>query len=159
MIKVYASKVFNLSTPEDVNSFSLSESISQMDQDVENPIMDEIQNDEKKTNDKVVQLSKLCFMVGHVAVKEIVHLEAIESEWKRRKYLGILYIWLLDKAQTKKASDDLDQVNGTAEDEFAEKIIHLRERELLYGEKALLSIFGPMISFICLHNRSFNVIY
>lgn len=92
MIKVYASKVFNLSTPEDVNSFSLSESISQMDQDVENPIMDEIQNDEKKTNDKVVQLSKLCFMVGHVAVKEIVHLEAIESEWKRRKYLGILYI-------------------------------------------------------------------
>lgn len=36
------------------------------------------------------ELSKLCFMVGHIAIKQIVHLEAIESEWKRRKYLGML---------------------------------------------------------------------
>jgi condensin complex subunit 1 len=35
------------------------------------------------------ELSKLCFMVGHIAIKQIVHLEAIESEWKRRKYLGM----------------------------------------------------------------------
>ena len=94
LIKVYASQVFDLSTPGDVNRFSLSESISQMDPYVENPIMGEISNDAKKTDDKVVQLSKLCFMVGHVAVKEIVHLEAIESEWKRRKYLGI-FIYLI----------------------------------------------------------------
>lgn len=39
-----------------------------------------------------LKLSKLCFMIGHVAMKEIVHLESIESEWKRRKHLGTFFI-------------------------------------------------------------------
>lgn len=30
-------------------------------------------------------LSRLLFLVGHIAIKQIVHLENIESEWKRRK--------------------------------------------------------------------------
>jgi condensin complex subunit 1 len=30
-------------------------------------------------------LSQLIFIVGHVAIKQIVHLEVIEAEWKRRK--------------------------------------------------------------------------
>ena len=30
-------------------------------------------------------LSQLVFMVGHVALKHIVHLELVEREWKRRK--------------------------------------------------------------------------
>jgi condensin complex subunit 1 len=51
----------------------------------------------------------------------------------------------------------LDQVTGTAEDEFAEKILEIRERGLLYGDKSLLGIYGPMIAFICANNRSFNV--
>jgi condensin complex subunit 1 len=95
MIKVYASKVFNLSMPEDVNSFSVSDSIDQMNQEASDHIVDESQNNVQEANDKALQLSKLCFMVGHVAVKEIVHLEAIESEWKRRKYLGIFFINLI----------------------------------------------------------------
>lgn len=33
-------------------------------------------------------LAKLSFIVGHVAIKQIVHLELIESEWKRRKAQG-----------------------------------------------------------------------
>jgi len=33
-------------------------------------------------------LSKLFFLVGHVAIKQIVHLENIDSEWKRRKQNG-----------------------------------------------------------------------
>lgn len=32
-----------------------------------------------------VQLSQLFFVVGHVAVKHIVHLEIIEAVWKRKK--------------------------------------------------------------------------
>jgi condensin complex subunit 1 len=31
----------------------------------------------------------------------------------------------------------------------------IRERELLYGDKALLSVYGPMIAYICTHNRHF----
>lgn len=160
MIKVFASKVFKLEIPDAVNIFSISQGISQINEDSINEIREGSPNEENSKRDIVVQLAKLCFMVGHVAVKEIVHLEAIESEWKRRKYLGSCYLFNsnLEKKEAKKSSDDLDQVNGTAEDEFAEKIIHLRERELLYGDKALLAIFGPMISFICLHNRSFNVL-
>ncbi len=30
-------------------------------------------------------LAQLLFFVGHVAIKQIVHLENIEAEWKRRK--------------------------------------------------------------------------
>lgn len=32
-----------------------------------------------------LHLSQLVFIVGHVAIKQIVHLEVIEAEWKRRK--------------------------------------------------------------------------
>lgn len=32
-----------------------------------------------------IQLSQLVFIVGHVAIKHIVHLEFIEAECKRRK--------------------------------------------------------------------------
>ena len=63
-----------------------------------------------------------------------------------------------NKAKTpRKQTDDLDQVTGTAEDEFTEKIAHIRERELLFGERSLLGGFAPMITFICTNNRSFSV--
>ena len=32
-----------------------------------------------------LEFSKLLFVVGHVSIKQMVHLENIESEWKRRK--------------------------------------------------------------------------
>lgn len=86
MIKAFTSKVFNLGI---VNSSTISQGIIQINEVVQEDSGDGIKNEEINS-DRVVQLSKLCFMVGHVAVKEIVHLEAIESEWKRRKYLGIL---------------------------------------------------------------------
>ena len=34
------------------------------------------------------QLSQLLFIVGHVTLKQLVHLETIEAEWKRRKQSG-----------------------------------------------------------------------
>lgn len=36
--------------------------------------------------------------------------------------------------------------------------MHIREREILFGEKALFSVFAPMMAFICTNNRSFKVI-
>ena len=159
MIKVFASKVFSLNAAEALNGPSILQEIGQISTEGTYDMVDDNQENNSQNSISALNLSKLCFMVGHVAVKEIVHLEAIEAEWKRRKYLGTLELSdiIIEKKEITKSSDDLEQVNGTAEDEFSERIIHVRERELLYGEKALLAIFGPMISFICLHNRSFNV--
>ncbi|KAI8917711.1 non-SMC mitotic condensation complex subunit 1-domain-containing protein [Powellomyces hirtus] len=99
-----------------------------------------------------MELAELCFVVGHVAIKQIVHLESIEVEWKRRKHLEETA-----KTPRKRAgADEIDQVTGNAEDEFTERIAQIRERELLFGDATLLGSFGPLIAFICLNNRTFN---
>lgn len=53
--------------------------------------------------------------------------------------------------------DDLDQVTGTTEDEFSEAIHFVREQELLFGQKSLLTIFGPIARHICANNTTFTV--
>ncbi|KAJ3010187.1 Condensin complex subunit [Thoreauomyces humboldtii] len=98
-------------------------------------------------------LAELCFIAGHVAIKQIVHLECVEAEWKRRKHIEEIA-----KTPRKLASgaDELEQVTGTAEDEFTEGMAQVREQELLFGDVALLGAFGPLIAFICSNNRTFN---
>ena len=41
--------------------------------------------DEKKDVGDAFELSQLIFIVGHVAIKQIVFLELVEREWKRQK--------------------------------------------------------------------------
>ncbi|KAI8814445.1 armadillo-type protein [Cladochytrium replicatum] len=110
---------------------------------------------------EAVQLAKLCFLIGHVAIKQIVHLEAIDSDWKRKKAkcrdaptAGRATASRPNGAPA--AADDLETVIGTAEDEFAEAVAYVRERELLFGEKSILAIFAPLISWICANNMSFG---
>ncbi|KAG0278180.1 Condensin complex subunit [Linnemannia exigua] len=95
-------------------------------------------------------LSQIIFIVGHVAIKHIVHMEVIEEEFKRRK-AG-------QGADGKKAvvDDELDQVVGTTEDEFGDAMAHIRERELLFGEDSLLQVFGPLIITICGNNTLYS---
>ncbi|KAJ1311862.1 hypothetical protein OPQ81_010322 [Rhizoctonia solani] len=96
-------------------------------------------------------LSQLVFIVGHVALKHIVHLELIEREWKRRKDEAA-------KAEKKPAkgskaavaaADDIEQVAGNAEDDIGDTIQAIREQELLSGPNSLLALYGPMIKEIC----------
>lgn len=47
----------------------------------------EIESDDKEPVDALA-LAQLCFLIGHVAIKQTVHLEQIESEWKRRRAAG-----------------------------------------------------------------------
>ncbi|KAI8927315.1 hypothetical protein BC831DRAFT_504035 [Entophlyctis helioformis] len=116
------------------------------------------------------KLAQLCFLVGHVAIKQIVHLEVMEAEWKRRRYVQEAANKIKDSAaatgkggkagQDSAAaaaggSGDLEQVTGSIEDEFAERMLAVRERELLFSERSLLGRFGPLIAHICMHNRSF----
>ncbi|KAG0090671.1 Condensin complex subunit [Podila epicladia] len=98
------------------------------------------------------QLSQLLFIVGHVAMKHIVHMEVIEEEFKRRKAIAGN-----DKKKDKDhAEDELDQVVGTTEDEFGDALAHIRERELLFGQDSLLQVFGPLIVTICGNNTLYS---
>ncbi|KAE9369370.1 hypothetical protein N431DRAFT_413236 [Stipitochalara longipes BDJ] len=105
-----------------------------------------------------VALSQLLFIVGHVAIKQIVHLELCELDFKRRKAESERDK-TSDKPEdkaAKEAADDLDMIGGTTEDDFTEAMTHIRERELLYGENSLLANFGPLVSEICSNNTAYR---
>ncbi|KAL8643134.1 MAG: hypothetical protein Q9228_000259 [Teloschistes exilis] len=103
-------------------------------------------------------LSQLLFIVGHIAIKQIVHLELCELDFKRRK---------AEKEKTKPsnasptkgastARDELDQIGGTTEDDFTEAMTHIRERELLYGADSLLAHYAPLVTELCSNNTKYN---
>ncbi|ORY79393.1 armadillo-type protein [Protomyces lactucae-debilis] len=101
-------------------------------------------------------LADLLFVVGHVSIKQIVYIEECEGDFKRRKAEA-------DKAKHTQAieapadgaKDDLDLVNGTTEDEFADAMTHIRERELLFGDKSILARFGPLVTEVCRNNKAY----
>ncbi|RUS21746.1 hypothetical protein BC937DRAFT_91534 [Endogone sp. FLAS-F59071] len=99
-----------------------------------------------------VQLSQLFFVVGHVAVKHIVHLEIIEAVWKRKKAKTEFE----SAKKAEKGDDELEQVAGTAEDEIGDAISHIRERELLFGDGSLLATFGPLLTHVCANNTIYH---
>ncbi|KAE8221852.1 hypothetical protein CF319_g4858 [Tilletia indica] len=100
------------------------------------------------------QLAQLLFVVGQVALKQIVYLEVLEREVKRRKGEADA-----EKKQSNNQGDngkqgdqggeELDQVAGNAEDDIGETIASIREKELLSNTRSLLALFGPMVSHIC----------
>lgn len=129
----------------------------------------------KQNKDNTVGLSQLLFIVGHVAIKQIVHLELCELDFKRRKQekektaaaagrssLGASTSSRRSASQAKDKSkvddegDELDLIGGTTEDDFTEAMAHIRERELLYGPTSLLAHFGPMVSEICANNTTYR---
>ncbi|KAJ1656402.1 condensin complex non-SMC subunit Cnd1 [Dispira simplex] len=101
-------------------------------------------------------LCQVIFLVGHVAIKQIILLEVIETELKRRKGLDSQKK-PPSKNSTKAGEDDeLDQVTGTTEDDVADTIHHIRERELLYGPQSLLAAYGHMITHVCSHAKHYR---
>ncbi|KAI1943391.1 condensin complex non-SMC subunit Cnd1 [Ophidiomyces ophidiicola] len=108
---------------------------------------------------KPVGLSQLLFIVGHIAIKQIVHLELCELEFKRRKAENekkkVTNPLSQDQPETTD-NDELDLIGGTTEDDFTEAMAHIRERELLFGGKSLLSNFGPLVTEICANNNSYS---
>ncbi len=115
-------------------------------------------------------LSQLLFTVGHIALKQIVHLELCEQDFKRRKAekeksnpnsspTKQTPAAKSDKPDGKKAEptaeEELDLIGGTSEDDFTDAIQHIRERELLYGQNSLLANFGPLVKEICTNNTSY----
>ncbi|KAH7014979.1 condensin component [Ilyonectria destructans] len=112
------------------------------------------QGDKPKKRDNAIGLSQLLFIVGHVAIKQIVHLELCEQDFKRRKQEKEKLV--PTKAEKdKEDADELDLIGGTTEDDFTEAMAHIRERELLYGPSSLLAVFGPLVSEICANNTTY----
>jgi len=118
----------------------------------------EAQEESESEQKGSIALSQLLFIVGHVAIKQIVHLELCELDFKRRKN---------EKEKNKPAettgdnaakedADELDLIGGTTEDDFTEAMTHIRERELLYGNNSLLANFGPLVSEICSNNTTYK---
>lgn len=108
-----------------------------------------------------VALSQLLFLVGHVAIKQIVHLELCELDFKRRKAEKEkekpAAASTSPAKKSKKAEDEaeLDLIGGTTEDDFTDAIQHIREREILYGATSLLSNFGPLATEICSNSATY----
>ncbi|KAL8701918.1 MAG: hypothetical protein Q9224_000272 [Gallowayella concinna] len=103
-------------------------------------------------------LSQLLFIVGHIAIKQIVHLELCELDFKRRKAEK-------EKNKASNASstkgapaeqDELDAIGGTTEDDFTEAMTRIREQELLYGSNSLLSHYAPLVTELCSNNTKYN---
>lgn len=112
-----------------------------------------------KNRDAATGLSQLLFVVGHVAIKQIVHLELCEQDFKRRKQEKERLAEssrAAEKAKDKdEERDELDLIGGTTEDDFTEAMTHIRERELLFGPSSLLAVFGPLVSEICANNTTY----
>lgn len=111
-----------------------------------------------------IALSQLLFVVGHVAIKQIVHLEMCELDFKRRKQekekeaAAAPEPEPAPRARGRKSKtpappqdegDELDLIGGTTEDDFTEAMAHIRERELLFGPQSLLAHYGPLVAEIC----------
>lgn len=131
-----------------------------------------------KKKDNAIGLSQLLFIVGHVAIKQIVHLELCEQDFKRRKQekeknaaasKADASTLSASSASRRKSStrakskepqedegDELDLIGGTTEDDFTEAMAHIRERELLFGPQSLLAVYGPMVSEICANNTTYK---
>ncbi|KAK3067262.1 condensin complex non-SMC subunit Cnd1 [Teratosphaeriaceae sp. CCFEE 6253] len=140
--------------------------------------MSDLQDGEPEANttpsedvDSALGLSQLLFAVGHVALKQIVHLELCEQDFKRRKAekektnpgpspakkipVDTASAPMKGGSKPEEEADELDLMAGTNEDDFSDAIAHVRERELLYGPQSLLSNFGPLAKEICCDNTSY----
>lgn len=159
---VFQQRVAKTPEPEDAMEVDEVDEVTQLasppPEEIQEPEPKEAAEPEKKLKGAIA-LSQLLFIVGHVAIKQIVHLELCELDFKRRKAEAEKNKPTseapADKA-AKEAADDLDMIGGTTEDDFTEAMAHIRERELLYGENSLLANFGPLVSEICSNNTTYK---
>lgn len=131
----------------------------------------EEQSEHKQSS--AVALSQLLFVVGHVAIKQIVHLELCELDFKRRRQVqdrNKVPLRAAEETQVSVASggkrkksihagpaelsneEELAMIGGTTEDDFTEAMTYIRDRELLHSQHSLLSHFGPLVTEILTNN-------
>eukprot|EP01116_Phalansterium_solitarium_P025583 TRINITY_DN985_c0_g1_i5.p1 TRINITY_DN985_c0_g1~~TRINITY_DN985_c0_g1_i5.p1 ORF type:complete len:1640 (+),score=672.83 TRINITY_DN985_c0_g1_i5:197-5116(+) len=121
-------------------------------------------NKSTTTQVPVGELSKLLFALGHVALKQIVHVDEIQAELRRRRADADRS--KLDAADgTKKrragkggkggkeaaGASTIEQELGVAqaaEEHEAERLQEMAEREIVSGRN-LVGAFGPLVALVC----------
>jgi len=118
----------------------------------------------------MLALSKLLYVIGQVALKQAIYIEIIEAEFKKRKEKEssgksiCQSQYIVTDVRTPSAAgpaskqiSDLQDVVGSVEDDFGDFIAHVKDREILYGDKSLLAKYSPLIIHICLNNIKYKV--
>lgn len=111
-----------------------------------------MQNFEHKESVDTTDLAKLLFVAGHIAIKQIVHMEKMESELKRRQP-GDSSAPVSSSKQDD--DDELNEVVGNCEDDIGDTMYALREQELLGSPDALLNIYAPIAVAVCSDKTKF----
>lgn len=111
-------------------------------------------SEHKDGQSQVVSLSQLLFIVGHIAIKIIVHLESLEAQFKKKKIEAEMSKDKKDKNEEE--ANELEMIGGTSEDDFTDAVSFIKEKELLYGEHSLLAKFGPLVRDICSNNLRYD---
>lgn len=129
-------------------------------------------NADKDGGNSTHALSQLLFAVGHIGLKQIVHLDLCEQDFKRRKAekektdIAASPTKKTPRAKTpttktaedkkkQEEEDELDLMAGTNEDDFVDAINNIREREILFGRQSLLVNFAPLVQEICSNNTAY----
>ena len=106
-------------------------------------------------------LSHLIFVVGHVALKQLVHLEIIQSEMKcmraeaEKKTKGSKSNGSGENDEEDSIEDQLGLNAAAADDADAEYINNLCQNDIVNGSN-LLAVFGPLIVNIVVHGWQFD---
>ncbi|KAG7860482.1 hypothetical protein KL939_001968 [Ogataea angusta] len=109
---------------------------------------DVFSSESDESQDKVASLSQLLFLIGHVGLKTIIHLEKCETEFKNRK--------IASENKKTEQQNELDMIGGTTEDDFTDAVQVVKEKELLYSENGLLTQFVPLLKEIVTHPKDYN---
>lgn len=105
-------------------------------------------------SEQVYSLSQLLFIIGHVGIKTMVYLEKLEAYFKKKKQESELKKGA--ESKEKGEENELEMIGGTSEDDFADAVIYIKEKEILYSESSILARFAPMVKEICANNKSFD---
>lgn len=103
-----------------------------------------------------LELAQLLYIVGDVSIKLMVLLEAHEAMFKKKKHDLDIARAQGEQTEEQAQQQELEMIGGTSEDDFTDAVTHVKEREVLYGEKSLLSRYGPLVVEICSNNHLYN---
>ncbi|PRT52713.1 Condensin complex subunit 1 [Wickerhamiella sorbophila] len=104
----------------------------------------------KETDDPELEQQLFCqeiFVAGEIALNLAIDLDRSELMFKRRFREEAL----AKNTETNDNSeeDDLKMVGGSTEDDFSEAVREIRERELLFSDRAMLGLYARMVVDLC----------
>lgn len=98
-------------------------------------------------------LCQLFFTAGHAAIKTVGWLEAVELELKYRN------VHASSSKLLENENVELERCVGNTEDEVGDFVMMLREHEIIFGSKSILSTFASLVVEVCSNVVSFDVCF